>query len=152
MRTLQRTVIAVVTLCCILALPSGAAAQSSQGAEVVDALGCEETPLGTTICFEGRHVINATETPAGMVSLTLISDTHQVFVDGVCAGSTSDFRRVEHELVSVEGLQQSHTLRMQVSEADCGGGVIVRCEEFILVQYVNGRLVLVRDELVCTEL
>ena len=29
MRTLQRTVIAVVTLCCILALPSGAAAQSS---------------------------------------------------------------------------------------------------------------------------
>jgi hypothetical protein len=40
MRTLQRTVIAVLTLCCILALPIGAAAQSSQGAEVVDAAGC----------------------------------------------------------------------------------------------------------------
>ena len=38
MRTLQRTVIAVVTLCCSLALPSGAAAQSSQGAEVHDVL------------------------------------------------------------------------------------------------------------------
>jgi hypothetical protein len=151
MRTLQRTVIAVVTLCCLLALPSGAAAQSSQGADVVDVLGCEETPLGTTICFEGRHVINATETPSGMVSFTLISDIHQVLVDGVCAGSTIDLRRVEHELVSVEGLQQRHTLRMQVSAFDCAGGVIVRCEEFILVQYANGRLVLVRDEFICTE-
>ena len=151
MRPLQRTVVAVVTLCCLLALPIGAAAQSSQGADVVDVLGCEETPLGTTICFEGRHVINATRTPSGMVSLTLISDIHEVFVDGLCAGSTSDFRRVEHELVSVEGLQQSHTLRMQVSEADCASGVTFRCEEFVVVQYVNGRLMVVRDEFVCTE-
>jgi hypothetical protein len=151
MRTLQRTVIAVVALCCALALPSGAAAQSSQGADVVDAAGCEVTPIGTTICFEGRHVINATETPSGMVSLTLISDVHQVLVDGACAGSTIDLRRVEHELVTVEGLQQGHTLRMQASEIYCGGRLVLRCEEFILVQYANGRLVLVRDEFVCTE-
>jgi hypothetical protein len=151
MRTLQRTVIAVVTLCCLLALPSGAAAQSSQGADVVDVLGCEETPLGTTICFEGRHVINATETPSGMVSLTLISDIHQVLVDGVCAGSTIDLRRVEHELVTVEGLQQSHTLRMLVSDFHCASGVTFRCEEFVVIQYANGRLVVVRDEFVCTE-
>jgi hypothetical protein len=151
MRTLQRTVIAVVALGCTLALPSGAAAQSSQGAEVVAAAGCEETPLGTTICFEGRHVINATETPSGLVSLTLISDIHQVLVDGVCAGSTIDLRRVEHELVTVEGLQQGHTLRMQASDFHCGSGVTFRCEHFVVVQYANGRLVLVRDELVCTE-
>ncbi len=151
MRTLQRTVIAVVTLCSIFALPSGAAAQSSQGAAVVDVLGCEVTPLGTTICFEGRHVINATETPSGMVSFTLISDIHQVLVDGLCAGSTIDLRRVEHELVSVEGLQQGHTLRMVVSDFDCASGVTFRCEEFVVVQYVNGRLVVARDEFVCTE-
>jgi hypothetical protein len=151
MRTLQRTVIAVVTLCCILALPSGAAAQSSQGADVVDVLGCEVTPLGDTICFEGRHVINATRTPSGMVSFTLISDIHQVWVDGLCAGSTSDFRRIEHELYSVEGIQQSHHIRMQVSETDCGGGVIVRCEAFVVVQYVNGRFTVLRNEFVCTE-
>lgn len=119
---------------------------------MVAAAGCEETPLGTTICFEGRHVINATETPSGMVSVTLISDIHQVLVDGVCAGSTIDLRRVEHELVTVEGLQQSHTLRMQASDFHCGSGVTFRCEHFVVVQYANGRLVLVRDELVCTEL
>jgi hypothetical protein len=151
MRTLQRILIAVVALGCALALPSGAAAQSSQGAEVVDAAGCEVTPLGTTICFEGRHVINATKTPSGMVSTTLISDIHQVLVDGVCAGSTIDLRRVEHALVSVEGLQQGHTLRMQASEIYCGGRLTLRCEHFVVVQYANGRLVLVRDELVCTE-
>lgn len=151
MGTLQRTIIAVVALCCTLALPSGAAAQSSQGAEVVDAAGCEVTPLGTTICFEGRHVINATKTPSGMVSLALISDIHQVLVDGVCAGSTIDLRRVEHELVSIEGLQQGHTLRMLASEIYCGGRLTLRCEHFVVVHYANGRLVLVRDELVCTE-
>jgi hypothetical protein len=151
MRTLQRTVIAVVALCCILALPSGAAAQSSQGAEVHDVLGCEETPLGDTICFEGSLVLNATETPSGMVLTTLISDVHQVLVDGACVGSTIDLRRVEHELVTVEGLQQSHTLRMLVSDFNCGGGVTFRCEEFVVVHYANGRLVLDRHELVCTE-
>ena len=49
-----------------------------------------------------------------MVLTTLISNVHQVLVDGVCVGSTIDLRRVEHALVTVEGLQQSHTLRMLV--------------------------------------
>ena len=150
MRTIQWAAIAVVTLCCILALPSGAAAQSSEGAEVHDIAGCEETPLGTTICFEGRLVINATETPSGIVSTTLISDVHQVFVDGTCVGSTIDERRVMHEFVTVEGLQQSHTIRMVISEVDCGG-LTLRCEEFVMVHYANGQLVLDRNEFVCTE-
>ena len=151
MRTLQRTAIAVVALCCTLALPSGAAAQSSQGAEVHDVAGCEETPLGTTICFEGSLVLNATETPSGMVLTTLISDVHQVLVDGACVGSTIDERRVEHALMTVEGLQQGHTLRMLTSDFHCGGGVTLRCEELVVVHYANGRLVFDRHEFVCTE-
>ena len=150
MRTLQRAVIAVVTLCCILALPSGAAAQSSEGADVHDLAGCEQTPLGQTICFEGSLVLNATETPSGVVSTTLISDVHQVFVDGACEGSTIDERRVMHEFVSLEALQQSHTFRAVTSEVTCGE-VTLRCEELVMVHYANGRLVLDRYELVCTE-
>lgn len=151
MRTLQRSVIAVVALCCTLALPSGAAAQSSQGADVYHLLGCEVTPIGTTICFEGRLVLNATETPSGMVSTIRIHDLHQVLVDGLCAGSTIDERSVGHQLVTVEGLQQSHTLSMLTSDFHCASGVTFRCELFVVVNYANGRLVLVRDEFVCTE-
>ena len=151
MRTLQRTVIAVVTLCCLLALPSGAAAQSSQGADVYHLLGCEVTPLGDTICFEGRLVFNATETPSGMVSTIRVHDVRQVIVDGECAGSTIDERSVGHQLVTVEGLQQSHTLRTFANDFHCASGVTFRCEEFVVVQYVNGRLMVVRDEFVCTE-
>jgi hypothetical protein len=150
MRNLQRAVIAVVTLYCILALPSGAAAQSSEGAEVLDVAGCEQTPLGQTICFEGSLVLNATKTPSGMVSTTLISDVHQVFVGGACEGSTIDERRVMHELVSVEGLQQGHRFRSGTSEVTCGE-VTLRCEQFVATQYANGRLVLDRFEVVCTE-
>jgi hypothetical protein len=151
MRTLQRTVIAVVALCCTLALPSGAVAQSSQGAEVHHLLGCEETPLGDTICFEGRLVLNATETPSGMVSTIRIHDVHQFYVDGACVGSTIDERSVEHQLVTVEGLQQSHTLSMFANDFHCASGVTFRCEEFVVVHYANGRLVLDRHEFVCTE-
>jgi hypothetical protein len=151
MRTLQRTVIAVVALCCILALPSGAAAQSSQGADVYHLHGCEVTPLGDTICFEGRLVLNATETPSGMVSTIRIHDVHQVLVDGECVGSTIDERSVGHQLVTVEGLQQSHTLSMLTSEIYCGGLLVLRCELFVVVNYANGRLVVVGDEFVCTE-
>jgi hypothetical protein len=151
MRTLQRTVIGVVALCCILALPSGAAAQSSQGADVYHLLGCEVTPLGDTICFEGRLVFNATETPSGMVSTTYIFDVHQVYADGMCVGSTIDERRVEHALVTVEGLQQSHTLRTFANDFHCASGVTFRCEGFVVVHYANGRLVLDRQEFVCTE-
>jgi hypothetical protein len=151
MRTLQRSVIAVVALCCILGLPSGAAAQSSEGAEVHQLAGCEETPLGETICFEGSLVLSATETPSGMVSTTLISDVHQVFVDGACVGSTIDERRVMHEFVTVEGLQQSHTLSVFANDFHCASGVTFRCELFVVVNYANGRLVFVRDEFVCTE-
>ena len=150
MRTLQRAVITIVMLCCVFALPGGAAAQSSEGAEVHDLAGCEETPIGETICFEGSLVLNVTETPSGMVSTTLISDVHQVLADGACVGSTIDERRVIHEFVTLESLQQSHTIRMVTSEIDCGELTLL-CEEFVMVHYANGQLVLDRFELVCTE-
>ena len=150
MRTLQRTVIALVALCCTLALPSAAAAQSSEGAQVIDVAGCETTLIRTTVCFEGRLIINTTQTPSGVMSVTLINDIDQVLVDGPCAGSTIDTRYVIHRVVTVEGEQQYYRIGVSRSEAQCGG-VTWTCKDWIVVHVVDGRLVFDRYELVCTE-
>jgi hypothetical protein len=157
----RTAVIAVGTM--LFVMPGGTsamAAPSSEGATVYDINQCYDYGGGEVLCLTGRGVLNYTQTPTGLLSVTNQTDVYYSSTGGSCEMESRDQDHV-HGHVKLVGPDTYTTheiilMSRQGSVVRCGD-FAYSCDEIVIAHYMqdeNFQLTFQvnRYEYSCTEL